>query len=92
MQRWTEKLLSQAGKEVMIKAVVQSIPIYSMSVFKLPVGLCKDIEAMIQKFWWGNGDLKKIHWVKWSFPYSSKSIRGMDFRDFQKFSNAMLVK
>ena len=47
MQKWKEKLLSQAGKEVMIKAVVQSIPTYSMSVFKLLVGLCKDIEAMI---------------------------------------------
>ena len=48
----------------MIKAVVQSISVYSMSVFKLPVGLCKDIEAMIQKFWWGSGDARKIHWVK----------------------------
>ena len=48
MQGWKEKLLSQAGKEVMIKAVVQSIPTYSMSVFKLPVSLCKDIEAMIR--------------------------------------------
>lgn len=47
MQGWKEKLLSQAGKEVMIKAVIQSIPTYSMSVFKLPVSLCKDIETMI---------------------------------------------
>ena len=61
MQGWKEKLLSQAGKEVMIKAVVQSILTYSMGVFKLPVDLCKDIEAMICKFWWGNGDSKKIH-------------------------------
>nr|XP_023888394.1 uncharacterized protein LOC112000487 [Quercus suber] len=50
MQGWKEKLLSQAGKEIMIKAVVQSIPTYSMSVFKLPMGLCKDIEAMIHKY------------------------------------------
>ena len=35
----------------MIKAVVQSIPTYSMSVFKILVGLCKDIETMIQRFW-----------------------------------------
>ena len=40
----------------MIKAVVQSIPTYSMSVFKLLVGLCKDIEEMIQKFWRGQGE------------------------------------
>ena len=60
MQGWKEKLLSQAGKEVMIKAVVQSIPTYSVSVFKLPIGLCKDIEAMIQKFRWGQGSKKKI--------------------------------
>ena len=50
MQGWKEKLLSQASKEVIIKVVVQSIPTYSMSVFKLPVSLCKDIEAMIRKF------------------------------------------
>ena len=64
MQGWKEKLLSQAGKEVMIKVVVQSIPAYSMGAFKLPIGLCKDIEAMICKFWWSSGDSKKIHWVK----------------------------
>ncbi|XP_075665470.1 uncharacterized protein LOC142635149 [Castanea sativa] len=51
MQGWKEKLLSQAGNEVMIKAVIQSIPTYSMSVFQLPIGLIKDIEAMICKFW-----------------------------------------
>ena len=61
MQGWKEKHLSQAGKEVMNKVMVQSIPAYSMGVFKLLVGLCKDIEAMICKFWWGSGDSKKIH-------------------------------
>jgi len=35
IQGWKEKLLSQANKEVMIKVMVQSIPAYSMSVFKL---------------------------------------------------------
>ena len=51
MQGWKDKLLSQARKEVMIKVVVQSILTYSMSVIRLPMGLLKDIEAMIRKFW-----------------------------------------
>ena len=53
LQGWKEKLLSQAGREVLLKAVVQAIPTFPMSCFKLPIGLCHDIEAMIRKLWWG---------------------------------------
>ena len=50
LQGWKEKLLSQTGREVLLKAVVQAIPTFAMSFFKLPVGLYNDIEAMIRKF------------------------------------------
>ena len=53
LQRWKEKILSLAGKVVLLKTVIQAIPTFYMSCFKLLVGLCKDIEAMIRKFWWG---------------------------------------
>lgn len=53
LKGWKEKLLSQAGREVLIKAVVQAIPTYTLSCFKLPKGHIKEIESIIKKFWWG---------------------------------------
>jgi hypothetical protein len=47
---WKTKLLSQAGKEILLKAIVQAIPTYSISIFLLPKELCKDINKMMQKF------------------------------------------
>ena len=40
LQGWEEKLLSQASREILIKAVAQAIPTYTMNCFKLPIGLC----------------------------------------------------
>ena len=50
---WKEKLLSNAGKEVLIKAVIQAIPSYTMSCFKLSNGLCEEMTRMVRQFWWG---------------------------------------
>ena len=48
LQGWKEKLLSQAEREVLLKAIVQAIPTFAMSCFKLPLSLCHDIEVMIK--------------------------------------------
>ena len=62
MQGWKERLLSQGGREVLIKAVLQAMPTYTMACFKLPKSLCKDIESLIRKFWWGyKGEAWKVH-------------------------------
>ena len=53
LQGWKEKLLSRAGREVLLKAVIQAIPAYFMSCFKLPNTLCQEIAILIRKFWWG---------------------------------------
>ena len=58
LQGWEGKLLSQASREVLIKSVIQAIPTYAMGCFKLPLGLCDDIETMIKKFGGGKGEIK----------------------------------
>ena len=41
-----------------MKAVIQAIPTYTMGCFKLPLGLCHDIEALIKTIWWVNGEIR----------------------------------
>jgi len=52
MQRWNEKFLSWAGKEVLIKVVAQAIPTFAMGCFDLTKSLCDQIGTMICRFWW----------------------------------------
>ena len=62
LQGWEGKLLSRAGREVLIKSVIQAVPTYAMGCLKLPLGLCDGIKVMIKKFWWGQkGNRRKIH-------------------------------
>ena len=64
LSRWKEKMLSQVCKEVLIKAVAQAIPTYTMSIFKLPDTLCDDFTRMMQRFWWGQKDGRnKMAWL-----------------------------
>ena len=90
---WKEKLLSQAGCEILIKAVVQAIPTYTMNCFKLLVTLCKDIEGIIRRFWWGQkSDQLKIHWLRWDKLCPPKGRGGLGFKELQKFNIALLAK
>ena len=93
MQGWKGKLLSRAGKEVLIKAVAQSIPTYRMGVFQLLGKLCDELDAMCARFWWDQiGEERKIHWKSWSFLTQSKKEGGMGFKDIRSFNLAMLAK
>lgn len=50
---WNSRNLSMAGREVLIKSVVQAIPSYCMSIFQIPHSICEDIQKMMNSFWWG---------------------------------------
>ncbi|KAL0340032.1 UNVERIFIED_CONTAM: hypothetical protein Sradi_4520000 [Sesamum radiatum] len=89
---WKEKLLSQAGKEVLIKSVLQAIPSYTMSCFLLPKTFVKELESILAYFWWGSLNEKKIHWILWTKLCESKRSGGMGFRDFEAFNLALMAK
>ena len=90
---WKEKLLSKAGKEILIKTVAQAIPTYSMSYFKIPNSLCDELTSLIRNFWWGQKkDECKMAWISWDKLCTPKSQRGMGFKQLKQFNLALLAK
>ena len=64
-----------------------------MSCFKLPKGLIHELETMIWKFWWGyDNEGRKIHWVNWEHLCEAKENGGMEFKEIEKFNDALLAK
>ncbi|CAM8943968.1 unnamed protein product [Rhodiola kirilowii] len=90
---WKELQLSAAGKEVMVKSVLQALPIYAMMCYKLPISICKRLSGIIRKFWWANDmEGRSIYWtnqMKLSLP---KNQGGLNFRDLASFNDALLAK
>ncbi|KAL0416512.1 UNVERIFIED_CONTAM: hypothetical protein Slati_3483100 [Sesamum latifolium] len=92
IQGWQEKLLSQAGKAVLIQAVVQAIPSYAMSCFRLPKSLLQEFQSLAANFFGHDGERRRIHWLAWSRLCSSKLDGGLGFRDLEAFNLALLTK
>ena len=93
IQGWKEKLLSKAGKEILIKAVAQAIPTYAMSCFDLTKTLCDDISSIICRFWWSQQENdKKMHWLSRDTLKHRKELGGLGFRDLHLFNLAMLAR
>ncbi|XP_030453714.2 uncharacterized protein LOC115675253 [Syzygium oleosum] len=91
LEGWKEQLISKAGKEILLKTVVQALPQYAMSIFKIPVSVCKAIEQKIANFWWKNSTSRAgMHWKKWEILKTRKDEGGMGFRDLLTFNKAML--
>lgn len=92
MIKWGKSLLSIGGKEVLIKAVLQAIPVYVMGLFKLPDSAAEDLTKLTKNFWWGaDNGRRRTHWKAWNSLTKPKNQGGLGFRDFKLFNQALLA-
>jgi hypothetical protein len=67
---WKARVLLQAGRTTLIRAVASAIPAYSMSTYLLPKSLCASIDKSLKDFWWGFKEDKQRNYT----PKASESI------------------
>jgi hypothetical protein len=63
---WKGQGLSKAGKETLVKSVLQAIATFPMGCFQLSKGQCAELSSVASNFWWGDLDnQRKVHWISW---------------------------
>ncbi|GAA0175050.1 hypothetical protein LIER_28307 [Lithospermum erythrorhizon] len=86
-------MLSQSGKEVMIKPITFAIPMFVMNCFKLPVDIIDSLNSSMTNFYWGNTEGERgIHWKAWDKLCDDKFEGGFGFKDLESMNLALLAK
>lgn len=90
---WSSRFLSPARKETLLNSVLSAMPSYSMSCFKLPTSLCKQIQSILCRFWWDSKPgVRKMSWIAWSKLTIPKNAGGLSFREIEAFNDSLLAK
>ncbi|KAJ4804033.1 RNA-directed DNA polymerase (reverse transcriptase)-related family protein [Rhynchospora pubera] len=89
---WKMTALSQAGRLVLAKAVLMSIPVYQMSTQLFNKNVLSKITALIRNFFWGKTDSKYLSLCAWKRITKPFSMGGLGIRDFRDFNKALIYK
>ncbi|XP_022042122.1 uncharacterized protein LOC110944783 [Helianthus annuus] len=90
---WKARSLSIGGRVVHIKAVLESLPIYFLSIFKAPIKVLDKLELRMRNFLWGGlAESRKIHWVAWDKVAIPKKLGGLGICILKKVNEGLLAK
>jgi hypothetical protein len=90
---WKASLLSVAGRIELVKSVVQSMLIHSITVYSWPISLLKGLERWIKNFIW-SGDIyqRKLVTVAWKIFCKPYDEGGLGIRSLITLNEASNLK
>nr|GEU96912.1 RNA-directed DNA polymerase, eukaryota [Tanacetum cinerariifolium] len=87
------KTISIGGRLTLLKSVFSASPLYNMSIFKVPKGILKSMEAIRSNFFNGiDSTVKKITWATWDKILAYKKNGGLGVSSFHALNRALLLK
>nr|GEX88702.1 RNA-directed DNA polymerase, eukaryota, reverse transcriptase zinc-binding domain protein [Tanacetum cinerariifolium] len=90
---WKMKTLSIGGRLTLLKAVLGSMPIYNMSIFKVPMHILQGMESLRSHFFNGiDLNSKKSIWVRWNNVLASKENGGLGVSSLFSLNRTLLFK
>ena len=94
IQNWSANWLNLAGKMILIKSVLNSMPIYQSSILLAPVSVIQKIESLLRKFIWegGKGNEKKLHLISWEKIQKPRDEGGLQVRSLTTQNLALGAK
>ncbi|GJY58003.1 RNA-directed DNA polymerase, eukaryota, reverse transcriptase zinc-binding domain protein [Tanacetum coccineum] len=93
LSKWKIKTLSIGGRLTLLKSVLTSIPLYHMSIYKVPMGVLKKLESIRRNFFnCTDGSVRKSSWTSWSKVLASKKNGGLGVSSFFAHNRALLFK
>ena len=85
--------ISKGGRLTLIGNTLSNMPIYLMSLFRLPKGVKLRLEKIQRDFLWGGGNLeKKLQLVNWDTVCLSKEKGSLGIRNLSNFNKSLLGK
>ena len=63
---WKRQYIFKGGRIILIKSILASMPIYQLSLFRMPKIVAKRMEKLQRDFLWGGGSLeRRVHLINW---------------------------
>eukprot|EP00253_Pinus_taeda_P022159 PITA_22159 len=93
VNKWTFRALNLAGRLVLTKDVLQSIPIFMLSALPAPKGILEQIRDIQRDFMWGKEEtIKKWALASWEKICKPKSQGGLGLDDQEILCKALGAK
>nr|GEW74526.1 putative RNA-directed DNA polymerase, eukaryota, reverse transcriptase zinc-binding domain protein [Tanacetum cinerariifolium] len=93
LSKWKMKTISIGGRLTLLKSVLGSLPVFHMSIYKVPKSVLQSLESIRSHFFNGHDiTSRKASWVKWSNVLTAKDKGGLGVASLYALNRGLMLK